>query len=114
MKFYTNARYAPAPVNVRVMRAFLAAAAMAVLCASTAHADSDDDAFIQAISGDGISMDRHEAVVQGHAACLTMESGTSMWETIQQVKDMHPSFGITGSTHFVDRSIQNYCPQFTP
>ena len=96
----------------------IAAAAIAtggIGLAAPAHADSDD-AFIQAISGDGISMDRKEAILQAHAVCLFLEQpgGASMWDAIQQVQGMHASWSVVSATHFVDRSIQNYCPDKAP
>ena len=33
-----------------------------------------------------------------------------MWDAIQQVNGMHPSWSTVSSTHFVDRSIHKYCP----
>jgi hypothetical protein len=35
--------------------------------ASPAPADSNDEQFIQAISDDGIVMDRNDAILQGHS-----------------------------------------------
>jgi Protein of unknown function (DUF732) len=68
----------------------IAAAAIATCgigLAAPAHADNDD-AFIQAITGDGISMDRNDAISQAHAVCLFLKQpgGASMWHAIQQVK----------------------------
>jgi hypothetical protein len=98
--------------------AFVAVPGMAAAFtfAAPTHADSSDDAFIQAISGDGISMDRQDAIVQGRAVCLCLEQpgGGSMWDAIQQLRQMHPSWSIVSSTHFVDRSVQNYCPDKAP
>ena len=68
--------------------------------------DDSDAAFLAAISGDGITMDEHEATLQGRAACLTLESGTSMWDTIQQVEQAH-GWHVVPATNFVDRAIQN-------
>jgi Protein of unknown function (DUF732) len=84
--------------------------------ASPAHADSNDEQFIQAISGDGIVMDGNDAILQGHSVCLFLEQpgGASMWDAIEQVKQMHSTWSIVSATHFVDRSIQNYCPGKAP
>jgi hypothetical protein len=92
---------------------FIAAAIAAIAFAPGAHAD--DDAFIQAIRNDGIALDSHEAIIQGHAVCLFLApaNGGSMWDAIQQVKEAE-SWSTVAATHFVDRSIQNYCPERAP
>jgi Protein of unknown function (DUF732) len=77
-------------------------------------ASPEDDAFITAITGDGISLNRSDAIAGGHAVCTFLLSGSgSMWEAIMQVKQMH-GWSIVPSTHFVDRSVQNYCPSVGP
>jgi hypothetical protein len=99
---------------IRGILVALVASAMLVL-AVPAHADTNDVTFLSAIAGDGIAMDDHEAVLQAHAVCMFLEQpgGASMWDAIQQVKQMH-DWTIVLATHFVDRSIQNYCPDKAP
>ena len=100
------------------MRITLNIAAIGIITALAvaAPAHADDDAFVNAITGDGISMDRHEAILQAHAVCLFLEqpSGASIWDAIQQVKQQHSTWSTVSATHFVDRSIQNYCPDKAP
>jgi hypothetical protein len=98
------------------------AAAVSISIAPAAHSDpgnvssQNDDAFITAITGDGISMGRSDAIIDAHAVCMFLmpSNGGSMWDAIKQVKQMHPSWDTTQATHFVDRSIQNYCPDRAP
>ncbi|ORW34690.1 hypothetical protein AWB88_02800 [Mycobacterium paraense] len=92
----------------------------ATLWAAQANADPgyisspNDDTFINAITGDGISLSRHDAIIDAHAVCLFLNTGSgSMWDAITQVKQMHP-WNTVQATHFVDRSIQNYCPNQAP
>lgn len=101
----------------------LAVPVAAVMLAAPAQADPgyipgpNDDAFITAIAGDGISMDRTDAIIDAHAVCMFLDpkmNGGSMWDAITQVKQMHPGWTTTSATHFVDRSIQNYCPSRAP
>jgi|GEM_PF-2849125 hypothetical protein len=108
--------------KVGPLRFISVAMAAAVTLAAPATADPgyvsspNDDAFITAITGDGISMDRSDAIIDAHAVCMFLmpSNGGSMWDAITQVKQMHPSWGTTQATHFVDRSIQNYCPGSSP
>lgn len=91
-------------------------AGAAIGLAAPAQADNNDAGFIQAIIGDGIVVDTNEAILQAHAICLFLEQpgGASMWDAITQTNQMHPSWSFVSATHFVDRSIQNYCPQEAP
>jgi hypothetical protein len=92
----------------------------AVLLAAPAHADPgydsspEDDAFIAAITGDGITMNRADAITEGHAVCMFLLSGSgSMMDAMIQAKQQH-SWNMTEAAHFVDRSVQNYCPSRAP
>jgi hypothetical protein len=82
----------------------------------TVAAASNDDSFIAAIRGDGITLERNEAILQAHAVCLFVEppNGGSLFDAGQQVRQMHSSWGIVGATHFLDRSIPSYCPDRAP
>jgi hypothetical protein len=107
------------------MRAKLGAlilAAVGIAAAPVGYADpgyiasDNDDAFITAITEDGISLDRSDAIIDAHAVCMFVapSNGGSMLDAITQVKQMHPSWNTVLATHFVDRSIQNYCPSSAP
>jgi hypothetical protein len=100
------------------MRTILVAAMLAVMAfiaSPTVKADpAEDDAFVAAITGDGISMGRSDAITDGHAVCKFLLSGSgSMLDAMIQVKQQH-SWSMTEAAHFVDRSVQNYCPSRAP
>ncbi len=100
------------------MRTILVAAILAVMAfigSPTVKADrAEDDAFIAAITGDGISMNRSDAITGGHAVCSYLLSGNgSMLDAMIQVKQEH-SWNMTEAAHFVDRSVQNFCPSLAP
>jgi hypothetical protein len=101
--------------------AAIAALPLMIVLAVPAHADPNDandvneanDAnFLDAIAGDGIVMDHHEAILEAHAVCRLMEppNGGSLWDAGQQVKSMHSGWGIVPAMNFADRSVQDYCP----
>ena len=73
----------------------------------------NDDQFITAITGDGISMDQDAAIREGHAVCMFLAGG-SMWNAIAQIRRMHPDWSVPTATRFVERSIQHYCPAQAP
>jgi hypothetical protein len=58
--------------DVRFLTIAAAAIATGGIGLAAAHADNDY-AFIQAITGDGISMDRNDAISQAHAVCLFLK-----------------------------------------
>lgn len=100
------------------MRTILVAAmlvVMAFIASPTVNADRpEDDAFIAAITGDGISMNHSDAIAEGHAVCDYLLSGNgSMLDAMIQAKQEH-SWNMTEAAHFVDRSVQNYCPSLAP
>jgi hypothetical protein len=108
---------------MKIIGAMASAVVVAVTLAAPASADPgyvsspNDDKFITAITGDGISMDRADTIIDAHAVCMFRDpssSGGSMWDAITQVKQLHPGWSTTSATHFVDRSIQNYCPSRAP
>lgn len=90
-------------------------AVMAFIASPIAKADrAEDDAFIAAITDDGISMNRSDAITGGHAVCNYLLSGNgSMLDAMIQVKQER-SWNMTEAAHFVDRSVQNYCPSLAP
>jgi hypothetical protein len=95
----------------RVPFAIAVTAFAALTLAVPARADNDD-AFIQAITADGISIDRDDAISQAHAVCLLLEqsAGAPTPNAVQQVMEMHVSWSAESATHFVDSSIQYFCP----
>jgi hypothetical protein len=96
---------------VRMPFAIAVAVVAALTLGAPAHADNDDT-FIQAITTDGISIDRDDAISQAHAVCFSLEQpgDASTWDAVQQVKEVHVSWSTASAAHFVDSSIQHYCP----
>jgi hypothetical protein len=77
----------------------------AVLLAGPGHADPgyysspEDNALIAAITGDGITMNRADAITEGHAVCMFLLSGSgSMMDAMIQAKQQH-SWNMTEAAH---------------
>ena len=83
-----------------------------VVLAAPAHAEPNYAVFLQAIAGDGIAMDSHEAILEGHAVCELMAppNGGSLWDAGRQVMSKHPDWRIGSALNFADRSVQDICP----
>jgi hypothetical protein len=69
--------------------------------------------FLQAIAGDGIVMNSHDAILEGQAVCKLMAppNGGSLWDAGQQVKSTHSDWDNGMVLHFADRSVQDICPE---
>jgi len=37
-------------------------------------------------------------------------SRDSLWDAAQQIKSMHPDWGIGAALHFAERAVQDICP----
>ncbi|BBX84089.1 DUF732 domain-containing protein [Mycolicibacterium aubagnense] len=73
-----------------------------------------DRAFLAAIAGDGITINDDNVVLLGNTVCVTLDMpGQSIWSVTQQVEQMR-GWTVVPATHFVDRAIQNLCPDHTP
>jgi Protein of unknown function (DUF732) len=85
-----------------------------------AHADPDDvidpganyNVFIQAIAGDGIVMDRQQAIREAVAVCKLMHppNDASLWDAGQHMRSIHPDWTVSSALSFADRSVQDLCP----
>jgi uncharacterized protein DUF732 len=75
-------------------------------------ADANYAVFLQAIAGDGIVMNGHDAISEGQAVCKLMAppNGGSLWDAGQQLKSTHSGWNIGMALHFADRSVQDICP----
>jgi hypothetical protein len=48
-------------------------------------------------------MEGADAIVDAHAVCMFLDprmNGGSMWDAITQVKQMHPGWSTTSTTHY--------------
>lgn len=101
------------------MLAVTAVSLSLITTAAPAYADSDNidpganySVFLQAIAGDGIVMNSHQAIREGRDVCTFMQppDGGSLWEAGHKVLSVHPDWGIGTALHFADRSVQDICP----
>jgi hypothetical protein len=92
---------------------------MLVAPAVQAHAEPDYvdpganfSVFLQAIAGDGIVMDDHQAIREGLEVCKLMQppDGASLWDAAQHVISTHSDWRSDRALHFANRSVQNICP----
>ena len=86
--------------------------AAALLCAAPASADHMDDAFVAALTKNGISMpDRGGAIAMGHTVCAGLDKGepsTALAMGIVKDTDLSPK----QAGYFVGLSVAAYCPQY--
>lgn len=90
---------------------FLASGVALVGMAIPAHADSDDDAFLAALTKAGISYKSPDrAIKAGQKVCDLANSGTTALDIIKDVHELNPAFTEAGAARFVQAAASVYCP----
>ena len=87
---------------------------IAVLNTPIADADSTDDAFLMALSQQGISFPNlpNQGVANlGHAVCKDWSDGFTLVQTLSDVKGA-TGLSDSGTGFFVGAATQSYCPQY--
>jgi hypothetical protein len=89
-----------------------ALSAAGLLCAAPASADQMDDAFVAALSKNGITIpDRANAISMAHSVCAGLDKGepsTALAMGIVKDTDLSPK----QAGYFVGVSVSAYCPQY--
>ncbi len=89
-----------------------ALSAAALLSAAPASADQMDDAFVAALTKNGITMpDRGNAIEMAHTVCAGLDRGepsTALAMGIVKDTDLSPK----QAGYFVGVSVSAYCPQY--
>lgn len=78
----------------------------------TVDPNANYSVFLQAIAGDGIVMDSHQAIREGQSVCRLMQppNDGSLWDAGQKVLSTHSDWTIGQALKFADRSVQDICP----
>ncbi len=86
--------------------------AAALLTAAPASAEPIDDAFVAALSKDGIVVgDRGSEIAMGHTMCAGFdENAKSSFLAMKLRKDT--GLSLKQSSYFVGVSVSAYCPQY--
>ncbi|MGV0739778.1 DUF732 domain-containing protein [Mycobacterium syngnathidarum] len=98
--------------------AAIAVSSLMMAHAAPAHAnpgyvdpDANHSVFLQAVAGDGIVIDRNQAIREGYDVCKLMRvHDASLWDAAQNLVGLHPDWGVELAMHFANRSVQNICP----
>jgi len=91
---------------------FLASIVALIGTAIPAHADSDDDAFLAALTNAGISYhDPDHAIKAGQKVCDLANSGTSQLDIIRDIRDLNPGFTMVSAAKFAKAAASVYCPE---
>lgn len=92
--------------------AAMALSAIAVMAAATANASDTDDAFLQALSQQGITWDSTQTVISvGHAVCGDWVLGDTFQQVFNDVKQA-TSMSDNNVGYFIGAATQAYCPQY--
>jgi hypothetical protein len=104
----------PSPLLSVLAASFVAVVALLspLGAASTAHADANDDAFMQALNAQDITHEsRAAAIMAAHLVCQELEQGKSK---SQIATDVLNSSSLDGDNagYFVAASVLAYCPTY--
>jgi hypothetical protein len=82
---------------------------------STAHADTNDDAFLALLRSEGITdhVSSAHAIEAAHTVCQKLDGGMTPTDVANDVLNSS-SMPAYHSAYFVGASIKVYCPQYTP
>ena len=91
----------------------LTASAMAVplvlLSIGVAHADSNDDDFVQQVNNIGVIGPPANLITNAHTVCQFLNQGGTQEAAANNVASM-PGFTPAGAATFVSLSVTHYCP----
>lgn len=91
----------------------LAGAAAAVGLAAPAHADGNDQAFLAALQGAGLShRGADQAVAAGRAVCELMDGGFTAMDAVNAVRSTNPGFTVENAAKFTGIAANAYCPEY--
>lgn len=90
---------------------FLASVTVLLGVVIPARADSDDDAFLAALTKAGISYKSPDrAIAAGQKVCDLANSGTSQLDIVRDVRDLNPGFTMASAAKFTQAAASVYCP----
>ena len=104
---------------MRVMKRTVAllAATLSLIVIPPAHADDNDNAFLDALHKRGIQNSKGDQglINMGHKICGLLAQGRSM-DSIVNMAQSHERNGMTDDDvrFLVRTSAASYCPQYTP
>lgn len=99
-----------------MMKIVVAVAGMVLLLsAAPAHADDNDDQFLQAMAYVGLVSDEGPAglIHLAHTVCSDRVNGYSDLITATRVNNANPGLGLNGAGYIVAAAEHVYCPQFS-
>jgi hypothetical protein len=93
----------------RLLTASAMAVPLVLLPIGIAHADGNDDDFVQQVSNVGIIAPPFNLISNAHTVCQFLNQGGSQATATNNVASM-PGFTSDGAASFVSLSVSHYCP----
>ena len=82
---------------------------LVLLSMGIAHADSNDDDFVQQVNSIGIIGAPGNLITNAHTVCQFLNQGGTQQSAANNVASM-PGFTPAGAATFVSLSVSHYCP----
>lgn len=98
---------------MKVRLSIAAVVAGATTLAATAHADPNDEEFLQNIrNGMGLEVNDGPALInEAHELCSELKKGTPYKTVVSTLFQGNGNLGPDGAAYFVSASAQAYCPE---
>lgn len=85
--------------------------AAAIVMATTAHADSNDDAFLASLKAVDVTyQDPGRVITVGRWICQAVRQGEQMSEVVKAVEAQNPGLSADSSAKFTAIAASVYCP----
>jgi hypothetical protein len=94
---------------VRQLTASAMAVPLVLLSIGVAHADSNDDDFVQQVNNVGVIGPPANLITNAHTVCQFLNQGGTRDSAANNVASM-PGFTPAGAASFVSLSVTHYCP----
>jgi Protein of unknown function (DUF732) len=98
---------------MKVLLSIAAALTVAATLAATAHADANDEKFLQNVR-DGMGLEVNDGpalITEAHELCGELRKGTPYKTVVSTLFQGNGNLGPDGAAYFVSASASAYCPE---
>lgn len=80
-------------------------------CATPAHADLTDDAYVSVLHEEGITGRPADLIRMGHAVCDLRDEGWSSMRIAREIADVNDDMSLSDGAYLVGAAQAAYCPE---
>jgi hypothetical protein len=98
-------------MQLKQLTASAIALSLALLSIGVAHADANDDDFVQKVNNDGVAGAPADLINNAHRVCKGFDSGSAP-DSLTDAFVSQMGFTPGRAAQFVALSVTHYCPQY--